>query len=310
MDTVRFLLGPTPVETAPRLATELGLEPGDLLIKRDDLIGLGGGGNKVRKLEVTCAEALAAGADVLVTTGAAQSNHARLTAAAGARLGLPVVLVLAGAEPAAARGNLVLDRLLGAELVWAGDSAPATASAGVVQRLRRQGRRPYEIAFGGSTPASAAAYGVAARELLDQVPDAAHVVVALGSGGTMAGLVSVLGPGRVLGVDTGAVADARATVQALLDQMPGVSSGADDLRIDPGQVGAGYEHLSDATRAAMQLAARTEGLVLDATYVGRAMAGLRAATAAGEIRPGERVVFLHTGGVPGLFGHPDIVGGA
>src|ERR687890_1221436 len=110
---------PTPLERAPRLAAALGLR--ELWIKRDDLVGLGGGGNKVRKLQYTCAEALAAGAHTLITTGAPQSNHARLTAAAAARLGLRCVLVLAGREPATARGNLLLDQLAGAEIVWAGD---------------------------------------------------------------------------------------------------------------------------------------------------------------------------------------------
>jgi len=292
------------VEPAPRLARALGLGSHDLLVKRDDLIGLGGGGNKVRKLEVTCGEALDVDADVLVTSGAPQSNHARLTAAAGARLGLPVVLVLAGDEPPEATGNLVLDRLFGARLVWAGDRSLAVASSETTQELREVGHRPYEIPFGGSTPASAGAYARAADELLEQVPDLAHVVVAVGSGGTMAGLVSVLGPGRVLGVDTGAVADARSTVHSLLDGMPGPSPAAADLRIDDGRIGAGYDQLSDEVLAAMQLAARTEGLATDATYVGRAMAGLVAAVESGAITRGDRTVFLHTGGLPGLFGHP------
>jgi len=306
MEPIRLITGPTPVEAAPRLAAALGLGAADLLIKRDDLLGLGGGGNKVRKLEVLCAEALAADADVLVTSGGPQSNHARLTAAAAARLGLSAVLVLGGEKPEQARGNLVLDRLFGAELVWAGERPLADASADVVADLRAAGRRPYEIPFGGSTPASAAGYARAAEELLGQVPDVAQVVVALGSGGTMAGLVSVLGPERVLGVSVGAVPDPRETLHGILREMPGVDVSAADLRIDERRVGRGYPHLAPATWAAMELAARTEGLVLDATYVGRAMAGLVAAASDGSIRPGERVVLMHTGGVPGLFGHADI----
>jgi D-cysteine desulfhydrase len=121
----------------------------------------------------------------------------------------------------------------------------------------------------------------------------------------MAGLVSVLGPGRVLGVSCGAVPDARATVAALLDEM-GHAVTPDELRIDDGQVGRGYPHLADSTRAAMELAARTEGLAVDATYVGRAVAGLVAACSDGSIRPGEPTVLLHTGGLPGLFGHPEV----
>jgi D-cysteine desulfhydrase len=302
---VTFLTGPTPVERAPRLATALGLGPDDLLVKRDDLIGLGGGGNKVRKLEITCAQALAEGARTLVTTGAAQSNHARLTAAAGAKLGLDVVLVLAGDPPARAAGNLVLNALFGARIVWTGGRAPTETAAATVEKLSADGRAPYLIPFGGTTPASCAGYATAARELLEQVPGLAHVVVSAGSGGTMAGLVSVLGADRVLGVSCGAVPDARATVADLLETMS-CPVAADELRIDTGQIGRGYQHLSDTTRAGMELAARTEGLAVDATYVGRAVAGLVAATEDGSIRPGAPTVLLHTGGLPGLFGHLEI----
>ena len=227
-ELVRFLTGPTPVEPAPRLAAALGLGADDLVVKRDDLIGLGGGGNKVRKLEILCGQALAEGARTLVTTGAAQSNHARLTAAAGARLGLDVVLVLAGRAPARAVGNLVLNSLFGARIVWSGDRAPAETAGVTVKALAADGRAPYLIPFGGTSAASAAGYATAARELLDQVPGLAHVVVSAGSGGTMAGLVSVLGPGRVLGVSCGAVPDARATVAALLAEMDPATSRALD----------------------------------------------------------------------------------
>lgn len=302
---VQLFTGPTPIERAPRLAAAIGLGPDDLLVKRDDLIGLGGGGNKVRKLEITCAQALAEGAHTLVTTGAPQSNHARLTAAAGARLGLDVVLVLAGQAPTRAVGNLVLNSLFGARIVWSGDRAPAETAGATVKALASDGRAPFLIPFGGTSPASAAGYATAARELLDQVPGLVHVVVSAGSGGTMAGLVSVLGPERVLGVSCGAVPDARATVAALLEAMgTPVDPGA--LRVDTDQVGRGYPHLSDTTRAAMELAARTEGLAVDATYVGRTVAGLIAAAADGRIRPGETTVLMHTGGLPGLFGHPEI----
>lgn len=296
---------PTPLEPAPRLAVALGLRPEDLMIKRDDLAGPAGGGNKIRKLERTCAEALAAGADVLVTSGAPQSNHARLTAAAAARLGLGATLVLEGDAPDADRGNLLLDRLLGANVVWAGEVGPdglAAAVAAAADRLREQGRRPHVVPFGGSSPLAAQAYVDAAAEVEEQWPGLDHLVVALGSGGTTAGLVAGLGAGRVLAVHTGAVADPGATVRGLLDGM-GVAAGTLRLRLD--QVGAGYAQLTEPVVAALRLAARTEGLVLDPTYTGRALAGLVAAVGEGEVRPGERVVFLHSGGLPGLFGHPD-----
>ncbi|MFI5491477.1 pyridoxal-phosphate dependent enzyme [Actinoplanes sp. NPDC051859] len=279
---------PTPLEPAPRLSDALGLD--ELWIKRDDLTGLGGGGNKVRKLQWLCAQALDAGATRLVTTGAAQSNHARLTAAAAARLGLPCTLVLRGDPPATHRGNLLLDELSGAAIVWAG-AAPLDEVAAA--------QDGYVIPFGGTSPVSARGYQGCARELLAQLPDLSTVVVALGSGGTMAGLVAELGPHRVQGVDVGALPDPRATVAALLTDM-GTPADPAALQIDETQVGAGYATLTDSVRSALVLAARTEGLFLDPTYTGRALAGLRANP------PDGKVVFLHTGGLPGLFGHPDL----
>jgi D-cysteine desulfhydrase len=290
---------PTPIESADRLAHDIGLEPGRLLIKRDDLIGLGGGGNKVRKLEVTIAAALAGGADTVVTTGAPQSNHARLTAAAAARCGLRCVLVLEGQPPAELRGNLLLDELLGAEVVFAG-----SRSAAEVADERSQGASISLIPFGGSSAESADAYRLAGEELLRQVPDLGTVVVAVGSGGTMAGLVVALGTTRVLGIATGAVPDPCRVVADFVTEM---GAAAEGLRIDETQVGEGYEHFTAASRDAVTLTARTEGVLLDPTYTGRAMAGLIAAAGSGTL-PAGPVVFLHTGGLPGLFGHPEVRG--
>ena len=287
---------PTPMEPMPRLARALGLNPEELWIKRDDLTGLAGGGGKIRKLEWTVAAALAEGADILVTTGAPQSNHARLTAAAGARLHL----VLAGEPPNVLAGNLLLGALLGARVHWAGDADLATVAAGLAGELRSHGRAPYIIPFGGSSALSSRGYHAAGLEILAQQPDVGTVITAVGSGGTMAGLVTALGPARVLGISVGAVRDGRAAVAALLRDggWP-----VNELRIDDGQVGAGYAALTGATKDALDLVARTEGIVLDPTYTGRAMAGLVAAARDGEILPGAVTVFLHTGGLPGLFGH-------
>ena len=283
---------PTPLESAPRLAAALGLRK--LWIKRDDLTGLGGGGNKVRKLQYTCAEALAAGATTLVTPGAPQSNHARITAAAAARLGLRCVLVLSGPEQPPTRGNLLLDRLAGAEVVWAGDESATDLAAKIA--AERPGS--HLIPFGGTAPVSLAAYADCAKELLAQQPEFDRVVVAVGSGGTMAGLVSELGPDRVLGVDTGAVPDPYAAVTALLGEPA-------HLHIERGQVGAGYPAVTEPVREALKLAARTEGIFLDPTYTGRALAGLISRSAGDGLTRTGNVVFLHTGGLPGLFGHPD-----
>jgi len=298
---------PTPVEPAPRLAAAAGLAADALWIKRDDLSGLGGGGNKVRKLQYTCAQALAAGATTLVTSGAPQSNHARLTAAAAARLGLRAVVVLGGERPALSQGNLALDHLAGARLAWLPGATPERLRDGVERQaglVRDEGGVPFVIPFGGSSSFSARGYADCGAELLDQLPGIDHVVVAFGSGGTMAGLVASLSAERVIGIDTGAVPDPRATLNELLDGMSGVAVRRADLWIDRDQVGAGYATLTPDAAAAMRLAARTEGIFLDPTYTARALAGLIACVADGRIGHRDRTVFLHTGGLPGLFGHP------
>ena len=299
---------PTPLEPAPRLAAAVGLAADALWVKRDDLSGLGGGGNKVRKLQYTCAQALAAGATTLITSGAPQSNHARLTAAAAARLGWRSVLVLQGQEPEVPAGNLVLDLLAGARLVWTG---PATAEQTrreverQAEKVRQDGGIPHVIPHGGSNSYAAQAYVDCSGELLAQLPGLDHVIVAFGSGATMAGLVAGLGAERVIGIDTGAVADPCARLNELLDGMPDVRVRRADLQLDDGQVGGGYAALTPAAREAMRLAARTEGIFLDPTYTARALAGLLARVADGRIKRQDRTVFMHTGGLPGLFGHPD-----
>jgi L-cysteate sulfo-lyase len=299
---------PTPLEPAPRLAAAVGLAADALWVKRDDLSGLGGGGNKVRKLQYTCAQALAAGATTVITSGAPQSNHARLTAAAAARLGLRSVLVLQGEEPEVPAGNLVLDLLAGARLVWTG---PATAEQTrreverQAEKVRQDGGIPHVIPYGGSNSYAAQGYVDCSGELLAQLPGLDHVIVAFGSGATMAGLVAGLGAERVIGIDTGAVADPCARLNELLDGMPDVRVRRADLQLDDGQVGAGYAAVTPAVREAMRLAARTEGIFLDPTYTARALAGLIARVAGGGIKRQDRTVFMHTGGLPGLFGHPD-----
>ena len=308
--TERVSLGtfPTPLEPAPRLAAAIGLRQDRLWIKRDDLTGLGGGGNKVRKLERTLGAALRDGADCLVTTGAAQSNHARLTAAAGARLGLAVTLVLAGHPGDEPQGNLLLDEIFGARIRWAGDADDirlAAVADETAAELASSGARPAVIPFGGSNRDGALAYADAARELRDQLPGQPTSVVAVGSGGTMAGLVAELGPGYVLGVHTGAVAAPGEVVAALVAAVTAEPPAPPALRLRTDQVGPGYASLTEPAAAAIRLAARTEGVVLDPVYTGRAMAGLIAAVRDGSLDAGAPVVFWHTGGLPGLFGHPD-----
>ena len=303
-ERLRLWTEETPVHPVPRLAEALGLHPERLLMKRDDLIGWGGGGNKARKLERSLGRAVARGTSTVLTTGAAQSNHARMTAAAGAALGLDVVLVLEGQE-VAARGNVLLDGLYGARIVWSGDEPAESRAASVVAELETAGTRVHRVAFGGSDAHSVQGFVDAGHELTGQVGEVDHVVVALGSGGTMAGLVEALGPERVLGVHCGAVAEPRAVVAGFLAER-GTGIRADALRIDDGRVGSGYAHLTDEAREALVLVARTTGILLDPTYTARAAAGLAAAVREGSIGPGDRVVLWHSGGVPGLFGHADL----
>ncbi|HEX2400855.1 MAG TPA: pyridoxal-phosphate dependent enzyme [Mycobacterium sp.] len=307
MQPIRLGTWPTPLEAAPRLAQTVGLDPADLRLKRDDLSGLGGGGNKVRKLEWTCAAAVADGARTLVTSGAAQSNHARLTAAAGARLGLDVVLVLAGAPNHAAAGNLALDGLFGAQVVWAGavdEVQLAGRAAAIADDLRRAGAAPFLVPFGGSTPLAAEGYAECGRELLRQLPDISTVVVAVGSGATMAGLVSVLGPERVVGVHCGAISDPRTAVAGLVPRQRCVHrSWRSTPRRRAGRRGLRSAHrcgdAGDADRGADRGDSPRPYLYRSRPgWINRGRRGRRDP-------PGERTVLLHTGGMPGLFGHPE-----
>jgi len=307
---------PTPLEPADRLGAALGLAPGALWVKRDDCTGLAGGGNKARKLEYLCAEALAQGCDTLVTGGGRQSNHVRMTAAAANRLGLACTVVLASDVATRPTGNVVLDHLLGAELVWGGDLdyyGTEAAIEGVGERLRSEGRRPYLMPVGGASVTGALAYVAGAKELEAQLRDAAGregadaavVVVADGSGGTHAGLAAGLGDhGRVLGVDVGTRPDLTEQVPAKAAEVAsaaGLRPPVGACVIDRERFGAGYGVPTDECREALDLAARLEGLVLDPVYTGKAMAGLVAAVREGRLDGRAPVVFLHTGGMPALF---------
>lgn len=312
---------PTPVERLDRLAAHLGKPPGTLWVKRDDLTGLGGGGNKARKLEFLCADAIAQGCDHLVTGGGVQSNHVRMTAAAANRLGLGCTIVVAGERPDVPSGNILLDELLGPEIVWAGgdghlayqDMEDAIVATG--QRLAAEGRRPYRMPIGGASTVGALGYVQAASELLTQVPEVDVVIVADGSGGTHAGLAAGLGDHRrVLGIDVGARDDldiavpARAAEAARMAGMPEPAGagafGRPGGPVDHAQIGSGYGSVTAAAREALLLAARLEGLVLDPVYTGKAMAGLVAACRSHQLAPSDHVVFIHTGGLPALFAAP------
>jgi D-cysteine desulfhydrase len=308
---------PTPLEPLPRLSRTLGGPK--LYIKRDDQTGLAGGGNKTRKLEFLVGEALAQGADCLLTAGAVQSNHCRQSAAAAAKHGMRCVLVLRGTPPAEVTGNLLLDEILGAEIVWAGDRAREDVLAEAAEAERAAGRKPFAFPIGGSTPLGAMGYVLAMEEALEQAR-ALHVsfdrmVFASSSGGTQAGLVAGAGlsgyAGQVLGIS---IDESEAWLQTTV---AGLATGAAELAGQPRSyapadihanadyLGAGYAVLGQPEREAIKLFAETEGIMLDPVYTGRAAAGLIDLIRRGVIGGEERVLFWHTGGTPALFAYTE-----
>jgi D-cysteine desulfhydrase family pyridoxal phosphate-dependent enzyme len=301
-------VSPTPVEPLDRLGAELGLAAGRLWVKRDDLTGLAGGGNKVRKLEYLCADAMASGCDVLVTGGGRQSNHVRATAGAANRLGLGCRIVLGGDRPSVPTGNVLLDELLGAEIVWGGALdyyAMEAAIEGACAEVSDSGHRPYRVPVGGASTVGELGYVAAGRELAEQVPDLGLVVTADGSGGTHAGLVGGLGDhARVLGVDAGTRPDLRERVPeqaARAAAAAGLPAPVGEVQLDRDRIGSGYGAPTEACREALHLAATLEGVLLDPVYTGKAMAGLVAAVREGRVPQDGQLVFLHTGGLPALF---------
>ena len=304
---------PTPVEPLMRLAAIIGGGP-RLYVKRDDAIAFGFGGNKVRKLAFVVGRAQADGADTLITAGGVQSNHARVTAAVAAKLGLRAVLVANGKPPDRPTANALLDSLLGAEVVYVAlrdDRAPMMKS--IAERLRAEGRRPFEIPIGASTALGALGYVQAILELLDQMPPPDVIVHSTSSGGTQAGLVAACRllhlPTRIVGVSADdPAASIQAHVRVVVDGI-GKLLGADDgalargtaIEIDDQFVGDGYGRPTPASREAIEIAARTEALFLDPTYTAKAMAALIAYVRQQRIKEGQTVLFWHTGGQVGLF---------
>ena len=304
----------TPVDEMVCLRTALGGGP-RLLVKRDDAIPFAFGGNKVRKLEVVAAQAVAAGADTLVTVGGVQSNHARVTAAVAARLGLRCVIVTNGTRPSKLTANALLNALLGAEIEYIASRAErASGVESALARLRQEGRSPYFVPLGASTPAGALGFVRAVGELVSQVSTPPDVIMhACSSGGTQAGLLAgtiVHGiPTRVIGVSADdPAADIEATVRRILGGA-GTLLGADgdafaDARpivVDAGFVGDGYGAPTDASLEAQTLAARTEALFVDHTYTAKALAALIAYVRTGRFTDSETILFWHTGGQLGLF---------
>lgn len=312
---------PTPLHELPRLREALGgsARCPRILIKRDDLTGLALGGNKLRKLEFLVADALEQGATDLITTGAAQSNHCRQTAAAARLAGLDCHLVLVSNEPnPAVQGNLLLDHLLGATVHLVDGDAPG-AMEEVAAELESKGRKPYSIPAGGSSPVGVFGYVAGVLELVgqlvDQGEDCQRLYYASGSRGTQAGLVlgsKLYGaPYQVYGVAVSPTSEERDQyglgIANRAAEMLGLTLRVqlDDLITDSGYFGEAYGVPTAGCIEAIKLLARTEGIILDPVYTAKAMAGLIDHVRSGVFDPSSTIAFLHTGGSPAIFAHGD-----
>jgi D-cysteine desulfhydrase family pyridoxal phosphate-dependent enzyme len=330
MSAPRLPLGafPTPLEAAPRLAAAIGAQA--LLIKREDLSGPALGGNKIRKLELLLADAQARGADAVISTAGLQSNFCRALAGTSAKLGMRCALLLRGSRPNRATGNLLLDQLFGADVrfldvkdPW--DPRARAALDALADELREKGHVPYVIHLpGASAGLGVAAWVGGARELDGQFTqlgiDPDRLIVACGSGLTLAGLALGLKRAgrrcRVSGISVQQpaarlvpwVVEAASRALPLLGEGPALAAG--DFDVIDGFVGDSYGVPSPEGIAGVRLAGSTEGLVLDPVYTGKAMAGLAACLRDGRFASGETIVFLHSGGTPGLFANTDSFGDA
>ncbi len=318
---VRLAHLPTPLEALPRLSEHL--DGPNLYIKRDDCTGLATGGNKTRKLEFLMAEALQEKADTIITQGAVQSNHARQTAAAAARLGMGCELLFENRvqDPDDAylnSGNVLLDRLLGANMHHYPKATDMNqAMSELAEELRRKGKRPYIIPGGGSNPVGALGYVNCALELLAQANDQGlvidHLVHATGSTGTQAGLIVGLKAMHsgipLLGIGVNAPKELQEENVYKLAVETADYVGAtgcvqrDDVVANCDYVGEGYGITTDSMKEAVSLLARLEGILADPVYSGKGLAGMFDLIRKGYFRKGENVVFLHTGGSAGLFGY-------
>ncbi len=307
---------PTPLQRADRLSEALGGP--EIWIKRDDLTGFGLGGNKIRKLEYLAADALAQGADTLVTGAGPQSNHVRATMAVAAHLGLKGVAVFHGSSPPEKQGNLLLDELVGAELIFSNNPDRSQLDARIIEeseRLKAEGHRPYVIGRGGASPLGSVGYVAASAEIHSQLtalnlrPD--YLFCATGSCGTQTGLL--VGSQwlqldyRLCGITVSRQKD---ECYARIEKLANQTAALLDLKAHPfaagievydNYIGKGYGIPTPECLEAIRLVARTEGIFLDPVYTGKAMAALIDLIKKKEIGTGKTVLFLHSGGWPTLF---------
>lgn len=306
---------PTPLEPLRRLSAHLG--GAEIWIKRDDQTGLAGGGNKTRKLEYLLAEAESLKARTIITGGAAQSNHCRQTAAAAARSGFRCVLVLRGDPPDKVTGNILLDQLLGAEIVWTHDESREAVMQATYEKEKANGNDPYLIPIGGSNRIGAASYAAAVQELASQPGGSgfSHFCFASSSGGTHAGLAvgakALMPDTEVLGLSVDEPLDMLktnvaklATETASLLELPFSFTPA-DISANADYIGAGYAIMGERERETIRLLAQLEGVLVDPVYTGKAFGGMIDLIRKGAIGKDERVLFWHTGGQAALFAYAD-----
>jgi D-cysteine desulfhydrase family pyridoxal phosphate-dependent enzyme len=300
---------PTSVEHLPQLTEHLGGPK--LLVKRDDQTGLAFGGNKTRKLEFLVAEAQSIGAKTLITAGAVQSNHCRQTAAAATRFGFNCILVLSGSPTDPPSGNYLLDKILGADIIWTDRQNRDEVLQNTYKEAEAAGKQPYLVPYGGSNPIGASGYAFAVQELMEQNYKPDWIIFPSSSGGTQAGLVAgarIFGySGKILGISIDEpedalkekVADLASSVMTLLGE---------EGKFDPGEIlvnaefcDAGYGVVTEIEIEAVRLFALQEGLLLDPVYTGRAAGGLINLIMSGFFSRRDTVLFWHTGGTPALF---------
>jgi D-cysteine desulfhydrase family pyridoxal phosphate-dependent enzyme len=303
---------PTPLDEAPRLADKIGVSK--LFIKRDDLTGLAGGGNKARKLEYDFVEIINGGYDIVITAGGIQSNHASMTAAAARRLGLDIKLVLGGPDFEIAKGNLLLDVMFGAEIRYLVDDDANVSLENEMQKwadeLTSKGRKPFVIPIGGSTGLGALGYVKAMKELAGQFGnEKVQIILGVGSCGTFAGTILgskiFLPKARVIGISVSRTAEA---IKKRTSELIEESAGLINYKIDE-QISIEcfdnyhneYGTMTEDGNQAINDTANLEGILLDPIYTGKVMAGLIDLINKNIVDKNIPVIFIHTGGMPIIF---------
>lgn len=316
----RFAYLPTPLHRLKNLGNSIGLN--ELWIKRDDLTGPSIGGNKIRKLEYVLGDARANKADTLVTIGGIQSNHCRQTAAVCAAAGLRCILLLAGAEPETYTGNLLLDSMLGAEIKFYPDDNLVTLSDRmdeVIETLKDFGFNPYAIPAGASVPIGSIAYAAAMDELLNQAKELRFIpekiIVANGTGGTLAGLIvgahmlnvdiDIIGVSVLYDEET-SKEKIRNIIERMINEIPEIEPFKPRIHIEDRFLEEGYGIITEGVRTSIDMFAKMDGIFLDPVYTGKAGLALIRNALNGDISSESPTVFWHTGGYPALFAYPEL----